>query len=97
MVQLFKTVDIVEPNSLKAKSTLVLGLIKYIHMRKDTLDPARGIPDPGKLKVAVRLGSPNYATLGDVFQLPIPQWEKEKDEIKEIMGEGYVNGKGQNE
>lgn len=95
--ELFKTVDIVEPNSLKAKSTLVLGLIKYIHMRKDTLDPARGIPDPGKLKVAVRLGSPNYATLGDVFQLPIPQWEKEKDEIKEIMGEGYVNGKGQNE
>jgi len=95
MAQLFKTVDIVEPNSLKAKSTLVLGSIKYIHMRKDTLDPTRGIPDPGKLKAAVRLGSPNYATLGDIFQLPIPVWENEKDEIEEIMGEGYVKGQKQ--
>jgi hypothetical protein len=78
-------VDIVEPNSLKANNTLVLGLVKVIHMRKDTLDPVRGIPDPGKLKPILRLGGITYAKLGDGYQIPRPAWANEMDNIEQIL------------
>lgn len=93
--ELLKTVDIVEPGSLKATNTLVLGLVKYFHMRKDTLDPVRGIPDPGKLKPVARLGGVSYARLADGYQIPRPAWESEKNRIKETLGEETVTGKGQ--
>ncbi|KXN82961.1 hypothetical protein AN958_01996 [Leucoagaricus sp. SymC.cos] len=91
--ELLQTVDIVEPNSLKATTTLVLGTVKLIHMRRDTLDPVRGLPDPGKLKPVMRLGGMTYAKLGDGFQVPLPAWENMKDEIRETLGKEVVTGR----
>jgi hypothetical protein len=90
-------VDIVEPSSLKATATLILGLVKYIHMRKDILDPVRGIPDTGKLKPVLRLGGVTFAKLGDGYQIPRPAWAKAVDEIRETLGEEAVTGKGKSD
>lgn len=93
-VQLLQAIDIVDQKTLKASNTLILGHVKYIHMRKDTMDPVRGVPDPGKLKAVVRLGGITYAKLGDGYQIPRPAWANVKDELKETFGEDAVNGKG---
>lgn len=90
--QLFQAIDIVEPNSLKATGTLVLGLVKYIHIRKDVLDPVRGVVDPGKLKAVLRLGGITYAKLGDGYQIPRPVWANTVDFIRETLGDDVVSG-----
>ncbi|KAF9446442.1 hypothetical protein P691DRAFT_673607 [Macrolepiota fuliginosa MF-IS2] len=92
--ELYHAIDIVEPNILKATNTLVIGLVKFIHIRKDVIDPARNIVDPGKLKPILRLGSVIYAQLGNGYLIPRPSWTGSVDEIKERLGDEAVSGKG---
>ncbi|EKM76468.1 hypothetical protein AGABI1DRAFT_115800 [Agaricus bisporus var. burnettii JB137-S8] len=92
--ELFQAIDIVDPKSLKATNTLILGYVKYIHMRKDTMDPTRGIPETGKLKPICRLGGVSYAKLGDGYQIPRPAWANVFEELKEKFGEDAVTDKG---
>ncbi|KAJ3561432.1 hypothetical protein NP233_g10195 [Leucocoprinus birnbaumii] len=91
--ELLKTVDIVEPNSLRATSTLVLGLVKHFHIRKDILDPVHGLPDPGKLKPVARMGNVTFTGVSEGYQIPRPSWANEKDRIKEALREEAVTGK----
>jgi hypothetical protein len=44
--QLLQAVDVCDPSTNEVATTLVLGIIKYIHIRKDIIDPQRGIVDP---------------------------------------------------
>ncbi|KAJ7430122.1 hypothetical protein B0H11DRAFT_2398584 [Mycena galericulata] len=63
---------------------LVLGAIKYIHVRKAVLND-RGLVDPAKLKPIARLGDTGYATLGDGFRIPRHSWAKDEAEIQKNL------------
>ena len=66
------------------KNTLILGSIKYIHVRNDVLD-ARGNADIAKLKPVSRIGGIKYALIKDVFPLPRPSWENDGGEIVKVL------------
>ncbi|KAJ7434432.1 hypothetical protein B0H11DRAFT_2179326 [Mycena galericulata] len=63
---------------------LVLGAIKYIHVRKAVLND-RGLVDPAKLKPIARLGDTGYATLGNGFRIPRHSWAKDEAEIQKNL------------
>jgi len=73
----------VNPVTKVATTTLILGLVKHIHVRKDVLTD-RGTVDPTKFKPLGRLGANNYATLGDGFRLLRPAWKDEQKNIEEV-------------
>ncbi|PCH35525.1 hypothetical protein WOLCODRAFT_80804 [Wolfiporia cocos MD-104 SS10] len=74
--ELFQTIDIVHPETGVATTTLILGLVKYIHIRNDVLTE-RGYVDPGKLKAVGKMGDIAYARQGDAFRLQRPLWDEE--------------------
>lgn len=82
--QLLQTVDIIQPLTGIAISTLVLGTVKYIHVRNDVLNE-KGVVDPARFKPVARLGDITYATLGDGFRLARPSWEKEGEKVEEAV------------
>ncbi|KAI0363392.1 hypothetical protein BV20DRAFT_975745 [Pilatotrama ljubarskyi] len=82
--ELFQAVDIVHPNTGKQSATLVLGLVKCIHVRKDMLNE-RGVVDFTKLKPVGRMGDITYACVGDGFRLPRPSWQLEGEKIQEFL------------
>lgn len=55
-------------------TTLILGTIKYIHIRNDVLDE-RGYIDIAKLKPVARLGGLLYARITEAFRIPRPVWQ----------------------
>ncbi len=77
-------IDILDPKTQLPKNTLILGSVKYIHVRNDVLD-ARGNADIAKLKPVSRIGGINYALIKDVFPLPRPSWEKDGEEITKVL------------
>lgn len=66
-------------------TTLILGQVRYIHVRKDVLTE-KGTVDPAKFKAVGRLGDITYARVGDGFRLARPSWEDEKDRME---GDGW--------
>ena len=89
-MQLFQAQDIIHPTSGKHTCTLVLGLVKHIHVRKDVLNE-RGVVDITKLKPISRNGDISYARVGDSFRIPRPAWNEEGEKIKAFLdsvGEG---------
>jgi len=82
--ELLQAIDILDPKNHVPKNTLILGSIKYIHVRNDVLD-ARGNADIAKLKPVSRIGGINYALIKDVFPLPRPSWEKDGEEIVKTL------------
>ena len=82
--QLFQIVDIVNPVTEIATTTLILGLVKHIHVRNDVLTE-RGTVDPTKFKPLGRLGGTCYSTLGDGFRLPRPAWQNEQKNVEEAL------------
>ncbi|KAF8632170.1 hypothetical protein AX17_004911 [Amanita inopinata Kibby_2008] len=82
--ELLQAIDILDPNTNVAKGTLVLGSVKYIHVRNDVLDE-RGHADPGKLKPIARLGNITYGTLKQGYQIPRHSWEKDGKDILEAL------------
>jgi len=74
--ELLQIVDIIHPSTGQATTSLVLGIVKYIHVRNDVLKED-GTVDSALLKPVSRMGDTSYATLGDCFQIPKPTWTEE--------------------
>ncbi|KAF9244929.1 hypothetical protein BU15DRAFT_41526, partial [Melanogaster broomeanus] len=77
--ELFHTYDIRPPGTEKITHTLVLGLIKRVHVRESVLAD-NGTIDPVRLRAVSRLGGTTYARIGEGFDLGRPNWEQIKDE-----------------
>ncbi|KAG6333062.1 hypothetical protein ID866_6024 [Astraeus odoratus] len=71
--KLFHTYDIRPPGKEQVTHTLVLGLIKRIHVRSSVLT-SNGTLDPAKLGAVSRLDGKKYARLGEGFELARPSW-----------------------
>ncbi|KAF8882296.1 hypothetical protein BD779DRAFT_1444937 [Infundibulicybe gibba] len=82
--EVFQMIDIIHPDTGRATTTLILGLIKYIHIRKDVL-AENGTVDPARLKPISRLGDITYAGLGTGFRLARPSWENEEEAILDVL------------
>ncbi|KAF4616569.1 hypothetical protein D9613_008730 [Agrocybe pediades] len=78
--ELFQAIDIHDQTTGEVTATLVLGLIKYIHIRKDVIND-RGTVDPGKLKPVARMGGLAYAKVSEGYILPRRPWAEVKDAI----------------
>jgi hypothetical protein len=76
----------VNPVTEIATTTLILGLVKHIHVRNDVLTE-RGTVDPTKFKPLGRLGACAYSTLGDGFQLSRPAWKDEQKDVEQALKE----------
>jgi hypothetical protein len=76
-------VDLIPDDTPGVPSThLVLGTIKYIHVRKDMLNPTRNVVDPDKLKPIARMGDISYTRIRDAFRLPRFSWAKEEEGLR---------------
>lgn len=64
----------IELDGRKAGATIVvIGEVVAIHVDPKVIDPATQLPDPKKLSPITRLGGPNWAKMGDLFQLTRPK------------------------
>lgn len=91
--ELYQAIEIKDPRTDVVTSTLVLGLVKFIHMRNDVIDPERGVADPGKLKPIARMGGLTYAKVSEGFVLPRKSWKDVGGDIREKLGD-TINGQG---
>ncbi|KAF9484822.1 hypothetical protein BDN70DRAFT_872072 [Pholiota conissans] len=83
--ELYQAVEIKNPQTDAVSSTLILGLVKYIHMRNDVIGPTGGTIDPGKLKAVGRLGGLNYSKVSEGYTLERPAWKDFGDKILESI------------
>ncbi|KAF8645586.1 hypothetical protein AX16_007720 [Volvariella volvacea WC 439] len=73
-------------------STVIIGQVKMMHIRKDTLNE-RGVCDPGKLKPISRLGGISFSRVTEGFELPRMSWADAQAEMKSVNGvNGVENG-----
>ncbi|KAF8178441.1 hypothetical protein BJ912DRAFT_1130556 [Pholiota molesta] len=78
--ELYQAIEIKDPKTDEVSSTLILGLVKFIHVRNDIIEPTRGVVDPGKLKPVGRLGGILYTKVSEGFNLPRPSWKDIQDD-----------------
>jgi hypothetical protein len=80
--KLLQTIPLIEPTENKVTTTLVLGSIKFIHMRNDVLDDG-GLPHIGKLRPVSRIGPPLFARVSEGFALPsvMESWKEMNEAI----------------
>ena len=74
--------DIIHPETGVQTATLIIGLVKYFHLRNDVLNE-RGLFDFTKLRPIGRIGDISYTRVGDGFRLPRPAWAAEGAKIEE--------------
>ncbi|KAF7318357.1 Flavin-Reduct domain-containing protein [Mycena chlorophos] len=67
-------------------ANLILGTVKYIHVRNAVLDE-RGLVDPAKFMAVGRLGDVAYSKVGDGFRIPRPAWAEEKEKLQDQLGD----------
>ncbi|CAE6510611.1 unnamed protein product [Rhizoctonia solani] len=85
--ELFFSQDISPPGSDVVTGTMVLGLVRAIHVRKDVwINDGKGIGmvDPVKLRAVSRMGGITYGRIGEGFEIPRPVWAEIKDEVSKI-------------
>ncbi|RDB25416.1 Uncharacterized protein YwrF [Hypsizygus marmoreus] len=82
--ELYSFQDISPPKSTEITTTLVLGLVKKIHVRPSVLDADGDGIDPSKLRPVARLGNRTYSRLLDVFDLPRIPWETVSDAYEDL-------------
>ena len=82
MAKLFQAIDIVHPETGEHTATLVLGRVRYFHVRNDVLNE-RGLVDFTKLQPIGRVGDISYTRVGDGFRLARPSWAAEGAKIQE--------------
>ncbi|KAH9941434.1 hypothetical protein B0H21DRAFT_780159 [Amylocystis lapponica] len=75
--ELFQAIDIKHPDTGAHTATLILGHVKYVHVRNDVLND-RGNVDPVKFKPVGRLGDITFSRLGDGFRIGRPTWDTVK-------------------
>lgn len=84
--QLFQAVDIIHPETKLCTATLVIGLVKMIHIRNDVYNQEDGEIDTRNYQVVSRLGDA-YARLGDGFKLPSGNWKRDQHDIKKALSD----------
>jgi len=84
--ELLQTVDILHPVTSEVTNTLVLGSVKYVHVRKDVLDE-RGNADPAKLKAVARMGGNIYARINEGYKIERHAWREHEKLIQESIGQ----------
>lgn len=85
--ELYETKDVVHPTSGEITTTIIIGHVKYIHVRKDVLNE-RGNVDLGKFRPIARVGEYLYATIGTVFRIARPFWDADSQTIQELAKDG---------
>ncbi|KAJ7746478.1 hypothetical protein DFH07DRAFT_832690 [Mycena maculata] len=81
--ELLQNIEIKDASGV-VTANLVLGTIKYIHVRKAVLNE-RGLVDPAKLKAVARMGDITYVKLGDGYRIPRPVWAEEEEKIQKAL------------
>uniref|UniRef100_A0A8H7Y5K9 Flavin reductase like domain-containing protein n=1 Tax=Psilocybe cubensis TaxID=181762 RepID=A0A8H7Y5K9_PSICU len=76
--------DISVPGSEVPTVTVVLGLIKKLHVREAVLCEDGITVDPAKLRPVARLGGTTYGRLLEGFDLPRPSWRELRDEYPKL-------------
>lgn len=89
--ELYSFQDISPPNSTEITTTLVLGLVKKVHIRKSVLDESGTAVDPSKLRPVARLGNRSYSRLLDVFDLPRIPWETVIEGYEDLKAKASAN------
>ena len=82
--QLYDFKDVAPPGAEKPTTTIVLGLIKYIHIHKAVLAEDGNTVDPSKLRPVARLGGATFARLGEGFDLSRLSWKSSKEQIEKL-------------
>ncbi|PWZ02677.1 hypothetical protein BCV70DRAFT_4337 [Testicularia cyperi] len=74
----------------KHTTTMVLGRVKVLHIRKDTIHPDTGAVDASKTLPITRIGGLQYARTSLGYELERPKWDLVKDtpEVKDAMARG---------
>lgn len=83
-MQLYSSQDIAPPGSPEPSTTVILGLIKRIHVRESVLNEDEMTVDPAKLRPIARLGGTTYAKLLEGFDLSRISWKSIRDLYKDI-------------
>ncbi|KAG7098654.1 hypothetical protein E1B28_000570 [Marasmius oreades] len=76
--------DVTPLDSHEVTTTIVLGLIKQIHVRESVLSPDGLQVDPALLRPVARLGGTSYSRLTHGFGIPRISWKKTSDEIARL-------------
>ncbi|KAI0062710.1 hypothetical protein BV25DRAFT_600514 [Artomyces pyxidatus] len=82
--ELYEAIELKNPATGQVSNTLIIGLVKFIHVRKDVLTP-KGTVDLAKLKPLARMGDITYARVGDGFRLDRPLWSELGDQVQEAL------------
>ncbi|KAF8161166.1 hypothetical protein B0H34DRAFT_840101 [Crassisporium funariophilum] len=82
--ELYSFQDICLPSSAEPTTTVVLGLIRQIHVRESVLSDDGTTVDPAKLRPVARLGGTTYARLLEGFDLPRLSWRAIKDDYQSL-------------
>ncbi|KAG5645282.1 hypothetical protein DXG03_006584 [Asterophora parasitica] len=83
-LELLQTIDIHDPTTSTATTTLVLGSVKYIHIRNDVLNARTGTVDPAKLRPVARLGGTLYARVNEGYYVERGAWAEDGVRIREL-------------
>jgi len=76
------------PDSSEVTTTLILGLIKRVHVRKSVLGADGNSIDITKLRPVARLGGTSYARVGVLCDLPRPTWKSAKETYRTLTSTG---------
>lgn len=82
--ELYSYQNIPNSPSVPPTTTLVLGLIKRVHVREACLREDGLTLDPARLRPVARLGSVSYARTVEGFDLPRVSWKATKGVYEEI-------------
>ncbi|KAN0128132.1 hypothetical protein V8E53_014047 [Lactarius tabidus] len=76
--ELFQSQDIFPDGGTVPSTTLVLGRVRYAHVRHSVLQPDGLRANPAKLRPISRISGQTYARLGEGFNLQRPEWSDVK-------------------
>ncbi|KAF8263499.1 hypothetical protein EI94DRAFT_1596845 [Lactarius quietus] len=76
--ELFQSQDIFPDGSTVPSATLVLGRVRYVHVRHSVLQADGLRANPAKLRPISRISGLTYARLGEGFNLQRPEWSDVK-------------------
>jgi len=76
--QLFQSQDIFPDGGTVPSATLVLGRVRYVHVRNYVLQHDGLRANPAKLRPISRISGLTYARLGEGFNLQRPEWSDVK-------------------
>ncbi|KAF9003301.1 hypothetical protein BDQ17DRAFT_1425270 [Cyathus striatus] len=82
----------VPPNVPRPSTTLILGAVKYVHVRNDVLHSEKGVVDPARMKPVSRMGGVTYARSLQGFDLSRSRWEDIKDDVENALEEKKNRG-----